>query len=372
MRKQEELDKIKSAIESIDLSIAGYQGLLKNEDNVNEFSNYEEQIRLLNGQKKGLESNFQQTCEREITLIKEEIQGRESLLKTLEKRGNNEEITEHKNKIASLQEEISEIQDALEQMGLTNVKTAEPKESEPEEIAEEESQEEYKSMETQVQEQKPEEIISQEEQAKPTKSEQNKGRIRGMFQTLVAKLKQVREARAKVNGELERRTPEQAPEEVAKEIESENATQQTESVPEPQSEQQPAETPKEKLTTKFRKLLGMYAKTSLNLAKVNAHVRARNLKEDVKNSKLVQGAKDVATITIDGVVATGEAIKSARGTLQKARKETVQSIVNAGKEKTDSLLGKLEDSIYTKQARMVELQSDLQQGYENESELEMA
>ena len=151
MRKQEELDKIKSSIESIDLSIAGYQGLLKNEDNVNEFSNYEEQIRLLNEQKKGLEGKFQQICEAEIALIEEEIQGREDLLKTLEKRGNNEEITEHKNKIASLQEEISEIKENLKEMGLSTAKKVEDKENETKKVQEEKPQQKQKNEEFQAQ-----------------------------------------------------------------------------------------------------------------------------------------------------------------------------------------------------------------------------
>lgn len=369
MRKQEELDKIKSSIESIDLSIAGYQGLLKNEDNVNEFSNYEEQIRLLNEQKKGLEGKFQQICEAEIALIEEEIQGREDLLKTLEKRGNNEEITEHKNKIASLQEEISEIKENLKEMGLSTAKKVEDKENETKKVQEEKPQQKQKNEEFQAQIQEVTQTTQEEEQPKPTKSEQNRGRIKGMFQTLIAKLKQVREAQTKVDSELGRRNPEQVQEVVVEktEMDLQNTTEQVEQNPQPQIPQQeaPAESPKQKLTTKFRKLLGMYAKTSLNLMKVNGQVQARVLGEKIKNSKVVQGMKNAAVITIGGAMATGEAMKNAKSTLQKAGKETVQNIVNAGRDRADSLVGKLEDSVYTKQARIAELQSDLQQGQKN-------
>lgn len=379
MRKQEELDKIKSSIESIDLSIAGYLGLLKNEDNVNEFSNYEEQIRLLNEQKKGLESKFQQICEAEIALIEEEIQGRESLLKTLEKRG--KDGIEQKNEIASLQAEMSEIEESLQKMGLSTAKKVENKENETEVVKKETIQEGQESEVLQAQMQETAETTQEEQQHKPMKSEQNKGRIKGMFQTLIAKLKQVREAQTKVDSELGRRNPEQVQEVVVEktEMDLQNTTEQVEQNPQPQIPQQevPAESPKQKLTTKFRKLLGMYAKTSLNLMKVNGQVQARVLGEKIKNSKVVQGMKNAAVITIGGAMATGEAMKNAKSTLQKAGKETVQNIVNAGRDRADSLVGKLEDSVYTKQARIAELQSDLQQGQKNAepevgSELEFA
>ncbi len=379
MRKQEELDKIKSSIESIDLSIAGYLGLLKNEDNVNEFSNYEEQIRLLNEQKKGLESKFQQICEAEIALIEEEIQGREDLLKTLEKRG--KDGIEQKNEIASLQAEMSEIEESLQKMGLSTAKKVENKENETEVVKKETIQEGQESEVLQAQMQETAETTQEEQQHKPMKSEQNKGRIKGMFQTLIAKLKQVREAQTKVDSELGRRNPEQVQEVVVEKTDRnlQNTTEQVEQNPQPDITQQeaPTESPKEKLTTKFKRLLGMYMKTSLNLAKVNGQVQARALGESIKNSKVVQGAKNVAVITIGGAVATGEAMKNAKSTLQKAGKETVQNIVNAGRDRADSLVGKLEDSVYTKQARIAELQSDLQQGQKNAepevgSELEFA
>lgn len=351
-------------MESIDLSIAGYQGLLKNEDNVNEFSNYEEQIRLLKGQKRGLESEFQQICVAEIELIQEEIQGRESLLKTLEKRG--KDGIEQKNEIVSLQAEIGEIKASLQEMGLSIAKKVENKENETEEIKEETPQE---SEVPQTQMQETVETTQEEQQPKLTKSEQNKGRIKGMFQTLIAKLKQVREARKKVDGELERRNPEQVQEVVVEKTDRnlQNTTEQVEQNPQPDITQQeaPTESPKEKLTTKFRRLLGMYAKTSWNLAKVNRQVQARALGESIKNSKVVQGTKNAAVVTIGGVVATGEAIKNAKGTLQKAGKQKVQNIVNAGRDTADFLLGNLESRIYTKQAKIAELQSDLQQGKAN-------
>lgn len=354
-------------MESIDLSIAGYEGLLKNEDNVNEFSNYEEQIRLLKGQKKGLESKFQQICVAEIELIQEEIQGRESLLKTLEKRG--KDGIEQKNEIASLQEEIGEIKASLQEMGLSTAEKVENKENETEEIKEETPQEEQESEVSQTQMQETVETTQEEQQPKLTKSEQNKGRIKGMFQTLIAKLKQVREARTKVDGELERRNPEQMQEVVVEKTDRnlQNTIEQVEQNPQPDITQQeaPTESPKEKLTTKFRRLLGMYAKTSWNLAKVNGQVQARALGESIKNSKVVQGTKNAAVVTIGGAVATGEAIKNAKSTLQKAGKQKVQNIVNAGRDTADFLLGNLESRIYTKQAKIAELQSDLQQGKEN-------
>lgn len=375
MRKQGELDKIKSAIESIDLSIQGYEGLLKNEDNVNEFSNYEEQIRLLNVQKKGLESNFRQICETEMALIEEEIQARENLLKTLEKRGN--EGNEQKKEIASLKEELAEIQTSLKQMGLTSPKVAENEESKKIEETQEELQEKPQNMEQQIQdqdhdqeqEQKREhkEPVRQEtETAKPMKSEQNTSRIKKIFQTLIAKFKQIIMAKQKVNGELEKRNLKEKNEKGDGDVKLEETSQQIEQSAEPEIVPQKAvaKTLKEKLTTKFKRLLGMYAKTSWNLTKVNAQVEARKLKENVKNSKLVQGVKNAATITVGGVVATGEAIRNANSTVQKARKEKIQHIVSAGKVKTEDLLGKLEDSVYTKEARIAELQNDLQQGRE--------
>ena len=277
-----------------------------------------------------------------------------------------------------------------------------------EEEVEEQNEDLEEKLKTAVEEKQETEENQQETEGNQQETEENQQETEENQQETEEKQQETEEEQQEIE-ENQHQT-----EEEQQEIEEEQETEE-------QKIENEEKEPKETIVGRFKRLIGAYAKVQVDLAKVEIQLKKRDLgnwiddkkeqakiaienaKESLKNSKVgqaaktvrnkvveganavigvagkvkdgvVNGAKTAGTIVIGAGALTAEAIENAKDTVKQAGQQTIQNVVNTGRDTANSLLDKLAENVQRKETRLLEKQQSLdnsQQKNIRESEPEM-